>query len=192
MMDKIYIFGAGKIAVSFLYEYSDEIKVEGFFDNDPDSCFPIKGVNRCSLLERDPNKKIVICTNVPNYLEIKNQLESLGCVEWQDYIYFRFYKKKLVALIGNCHVLTIKKMLRLNSDFNKHYGIYEMPPICDITEEKKADYERSIVNADVVIHQDIRRDNSLGVEFSEDYVRGRIKDECIYIKMINTYGLGRI
>ncbi len=192
-MNEVYIFGVGKIARQFLYENYNNIKVVGFLDNNQESKSFLKGVDVYTpskmFLNELKKYKIIVCTVL--YDEIKIQLEDYGLMEYTDFFPY-YYNKKSVLIIGNCHTGIIKQMLEYNVEFNKQYAICNMLPICMIKETEKKMYKTLLPLVDLVIHQDIRDDNSIDYIFGETYVKKKIKLSCCYIKMINTYGMGKI
>ena len=117
----------------------------------------------------------------------------MGLSEIDEFVSHSIYNKKIVILIGNCHMGVIKEMLRSNCKFDEEFGIYDLPAICDIKQHNfYEEYEMYLKHANVIIQQDIRDDNKIDVRFSCSYVKSKIQSESRHICIINTYGLGKI
>lgn len=194
-MEKVVIWGTGKIAIQFIYQNKDNIDILFFLDNFSDGKQKIFDYNIYKPNEADlsilKKHKIIVCSTA--YYEISKQLNSMGMTEFENYISSDLYKKKIALLIGNCHMPILGRMLRSNQAFAEEYGIFNGLTISEIAQNNYCDNYAGIVkNADLIIQQDIRTDNAFDECFSVSFVEKIRKKACIHIVMINSYGLGRI
>jgi len=178
-MKKIIIFGTGTTTRKFLYENRGNIEISFFLDNNAQfreyGSYKVHKPEDVSLNELKKNM-IVVCS--VHYYEIKLQLENMGLREYEDFIFHSIFKKKTVALVGNCHFRILKNMLTSIKEFNDTYGIFFLPSIYEFKDEKMFEYYEKVLSvADVVIYQDIRDDNWIDKRFGCTYVQKRIKPE---------------
>lgn len=131
----------------------------------------------------------VISVKEQFYIEIKSELQNRGKAELHDFCKYDLFQKKLVLIYGNCHMLVIRNVLMKNADFLEQYGIYCIEPICSMKEPID---EGLLKVCDVFIHQDIRRDNIHGIEYSDEYLLPKLKTGCVNITVPNLYGYGRM
>ena len=133
------------------------------------------------------NSKIVLAFSDTEYLERKKQLEMTGYREFDDFIGYRMYGKKICVINANCYLSFIKKFLNENDEFRKVYGIYPLPPIHDNQYNYIGD--NVLQHADLFIHQDIRTDNMYSYKFSDEYTLKKIRSVkyflLINLKMLN-------
>lgn len=125
---------------------------------------------------------------IPNIPEIKNRVNELGFVEFDNYLLEDYYNKELVVIYGNCHTTAITDMLMQCEEFCKKYVIYRVTPICEI---KSVEYFNHPVfrNCDVFFHQSIRKENRYGKEFASENVIAKLKKDCRIIAIPNVYHL---
>ena len=98
---KLIIFGSGKVATRFLV--NERLSIDGVFDNNKvgDRFWNIT-ITRPMY---NSQYYIIIATqNAFVYGEIKKQLCALGYTEFNDFIPYTIYKKKLAVAYGNCHM----------------------------------------------------------------------------------------
>lgn len=194
-MEKVIIFGTGNKAREFLYKNRYNIEVVAFLDNNRYAESLLDGIQIYSLDSID-NKilrsyPIVICCL--KYVEIATQLKIIGLVEMVNFFPYEIFRKKPLMIIGNCHVLVIREILRSNIYFDNEYGIINLPEIFNIkSKEEQNCYINLLKIADVVIQQDIKDDNKINAIFGISFVKEHISKNCKHIIMINTYGLGKI
>lgn len=131
--------------------------------------------------------KIVICVQDSDYLTRKKQLEMLGYREFDDFIGYRMYGKKICLINANCYLGFIKKFLNENSEFRQAYGIYPLPAI----HENKQDFigDNILAHVDLYIHQNIKPDNAFGHKFSDEYTLERLRPSCKTICIPNFVGM---
>lgn len=114
---------------------------------------------------------VIAVGRISTYLELAGQLNELGLVEFDDYIYYKWLDKKLVLLHGNCHMHIIKSYLESSNKFAEKYEFYPNPLICNNKEGKIAD--KVFDYCDLWIHEDIQEDNEYGYLLSDVYIRGK-------------------
>lgn len=188
---KVAIFGTGLQAVAVCYMLEKEgIAVQYFLNNH----LNMEEIKDIPVYEpSSENVKgvyiIVAVGTEPTYLAISKQLQSLGCREFEDYIYHEWIGKKVVLLHGNCHMIVIKAFLLSSKGFCRQYGIYPNPLICE--NKEKGIKPHILKECDVWIHEDIRTDNPYGYFLSDEYMRQHMKADCIEIIMPNLFGLGK-
>jgi len=130
--------------------------------------------------------KFVIATSDKEYLDRKRRLEDLGYREFDDFVGYRFFNKKICLINANCYMLFIKKFLNENAEFRSIYGIYPLPPIHENTKGYIGDAVLS--HADLYIHQNIRLENMYGSRFSDEYTLSKLKSDCKTICIPNFVG----
>lgn len=136
-----------------------------------------------AAIKAEKGRKLLI----PDEID-QSRLENCSLVEFDDYVYERYFKKKLVVIYGNCHTAIISKYLENCKEFNKDYSVYPIKPIHLI---KKSDYfEKPIFkNCDVFIHQSIQLENRYGEKYASEKIISRLKPECKVIAIPNVYRL---
>lgn len=135
-------------------------------------------------------KFILIATKEWTYGAIKEQLCSMGLVEFEHFIYYEWMFKKLVLLHGNCHLDVIESYLKSSREFTKRYSIYPNPRIYANT--SKTIPLEVLQNVDLWIHQDIQDNNGYGYEMSDNYLRKYMKETAVEIVIPHLFGLGKI
>lgn len=129
-------------------------------------------------------KYIIIACDEKRYGEIKVKFGK--CREFKDYIHYSWLDKKMVFLYGNCHMDVIEAYLRSSGKFKERHTIYPAPRICM---KQPVDPEVLAV-MDIWVHEDIRKDNQFGYEFSDEYIRKFMVKDIVEIVIPHLYGLG--
>ena len=186
---KVYIFGAGMEGVQAEYCFKDHVVIEGFVDNYVEGKTGSKAFDILKPEEvvKAKNVFFIVATSERSYEQVKVQLNHLGLKEFQDYIYWKLFGKKMVYLHGNCHMLVVKEMLNTSKEFVDNYGIYPLKCVQDIEEIEK----NVIKNIDIIISQDIREDNSYGKKLSLDYLKELSPNNTKIIVIPNLFGMGK-
>lgn len=135
-------------------------------------------------------KFILIATKEWTYGAIKEQLCSMGLVEFEHFIYYEWMFKKLVLLHGNCHLDVIESYLKSSKEFTKRYSIYPNPRI--YANPSKMIPIEVLQNVDLWIHEDIQDNNGYGYEMSDNYLRKYMKETAVEIVIPHLFGLGKI
>lgn len=179
------LFGVGKRAEKFLIRYYDKIEIYELFDNIKNGTFynyPIK---------KPYYKKnvfiIVTVDDVFAYFTIRKQLLQLGYKEFEDFIPYTIYNRKIALAYGNCHMEAVKKFLECNRDFSEKYGFYPFPAICDM--KKISDYENILPHIELFLHQAIQKDNCYGEKLASCYLLDKVSEKCQVVAIPNMYGL---
>jgi hypothetical protein len=189
-MRNYFIWGAGIEGVRAEYNFRNLIEISGFIDNYATGTTGSKSViimHPSDVLE-DKQNYYIIAVSEGKYFEIKDQLISEGLTEFEDFIYWKLFKKKVVLLYGNCHMAVVRDMLYTSQEFNKKYGIY---PLKLIQELKNKIPDSLLEKVDVLISEDIQEDNRFGYEYSVRYLKERIKDDIKLIVIPNLFGMGK-
>lgn len=134
------------------------------------------------------NYKILVGGSFENYEISKKNLSERGLKEFENFIWAKTYEKKLVCINANCHGTALINYLMLSNNFRKNYIIYPISNI-HVNEEKRID-DALLKNADVFIHQDIRPDNSIAYELSDEYCQKFLSSDCKDIVIPNLVGFG--
>lgn len=127
---------------------------------------------------------VVVASAYVTYPIIKEKLSGLR--EFENYVYYGWLDKKIVLLHGNCHMDVIEGFLNSSEQFSRNYAIYPTARVC--TKEKIQ--EDILQYMDVWIHEDIRKNNALGYEFSDEYVETYLPSGIKEIIMPHLYSLG--
>lgn len=190
----IVVWGEGRELENFIFEKETSLlgtQIE-YIVSDRDYYFT-RRYNRMLestfLVKKDFlfNSKIIIAASDKEYRSKKRKLESLGYREFDDFIGYRWYGKKLCVINANCYMYFIKRYLNDNSEFRQVYGIYPNPPIHDNSDGCIDD--NVLRHTDLFIHQNIRPDNIFGSKFADEYTLNRLKPGCRVISIPNFVGM---
>lgn len=180
---EIVLFGAGKLAEKFIYQYFEDINIKCLWDNKKTGKF-------LGYLIEKPRycKKCFIIVTSSSYLEIREQLIGMGYHEFDDFIPVQIFKKKIAIAYGNCHMNAVKLYLECHKEFGLEYGFYPFPAIQTL-KDINLKYESIIENCDLIFHQSIRKDNVYGEAYSSNRIIKDVKKTCKIISVPNLYGL---
>jgi hypothetical protein len=94
-----------------------------------------------------------------------------------NYVLEKMRKEKKVAIIyGNCQADGIRRYMVKNEEFSKKYILYTIPAIWDVEKlEEIIDNENLWNKCSLLITQNIRNENSFGVDFSVNSIINRLK-----------------
>lgn len=190
-MVKILIYGTGFNAIKFVMQNGID-KILCFVEEKKDIVeFFQKPVLRLEFaLSKYKGNKIVIASSGTVYFEIKEQLEKKGLKEFEDFIYWEIYQKKIALIYGNCHTVPIKEALVFSKKFNSLYGFYPLKQIQIMKKEATDDYDLPVFSrCDLLLHQSIRKDNIYGEEYASSNILSKAKASCKIIAIPNLYGL---
>ncbi len=188
MKQKIVIFGTGGHAARDFYTLRKDYEVMWFFDNNKEG-----GTFQSKEIKKPDSNNIykyfiAVSTSESFYAEIAEQLKRYGLMELKDFCLGSALGKKTVLLHGNCHMDILKQYMMTSDIFQKEYFIYPLPPIHKL--KKKID-DDLLQNCNVFIHQDIRKENSFGYYFSDDYIVPRLGKMCKNIVVPNVVNFGK-
>lgn len=134
--------------------------------------------------------KIVVFYNVLSEYNIaSSSLKKLGLVEFEDFIQYKLFNKKMAIYWGNCHAMITAQLLSSNPEFNKNYSFYNTENLWDSTEQN-INYN-ALEKCELVIYQDILENNSIGPFASSDNMKKYLNKDCKLIRMPNLYGYAK-
>lgn len=187
---RIVVYGTGNKSIQFILDngienimffIEEKKQLKNFYGK------PVKRLKDIMLKK----EFIVIAVSTPVYFGIKETLEELGLYEFEDFIFYKLYNKKIAMIYGNCHTIPIKEGLSLTKEFYKEYGFY---PLKQIQEMKRTnaleDSFKVLEKCDLFIHQSIRKENLYGEEYASENLLSKLKNSCKIIAIPNLYGLG--
>lgn len=181
--NRYIVWGIGWEAEQFYYQYHNKIDILYFVDsfNFGRKFYKLE-VKKPELLTLKKGKILVATSKY--YGQIKKQLIEMGFVEYKDFDYCFNVNKKIVFINGNCHCDIIKQYLNTSQKFSQQYAFGDWPLIF-----QKKDYSEQILEyCDLFIHQDIRKNNSAGYRYSDEYILPKLRGDCIQCCIPNLYG----
>lgn len=131
------------------------------------------------------DKYFFVIADCDRYVEIKSSMEKIGMEEYRDFIDMNNFGKKLVIIYGNCHMDVLQKYLENNPYFYSQYTVSRK--IVNWL-NRKVPSSSELALCDVLITQDIREKNELGVP-SADELEKMVSPKCRCIKVVNLHGL---
>ena len=186
-MDKYVLYGTGKEAEYFYYNYQNKKSIRFCIDDSGKEFF--RGMTVYNLdvaVQLLDGEKIIVAKDWSEYNNVKNSLIARGYIEFKDFLWWKGVDKKMVLFNCNCHAVAYKEYLNNSDDFCKKYYIYEIPSI------HKHDHieENLLRNCDVFIHQVMRVGNSISDMLSDEYCYKRLKKDVQIIIVPNFVGIG--
>lgn len=179
--EKVVIYGAGFEAERFLCLKEKELDIEFFIDKIANRTFHGKPVYTIDEVQSVQEKKILVAASEIGYREISKVLDAKGLIEFRDYMSIYNYHKKFVILYGNCHMIVISKYLQQQVEFYKNYYIRNF-----YIGQKIAPSENELKHCDILIGQDIRKDNELGMPDIGSLIK--LAAACQKVIIPNLYG----
>lgn len=184
----IVVFGVGLDAVRCTYLLKD-VEIRYYLNNN----LKVQEFLGKEVFEpgetNTKNVYILVAVRKETYTAISKQLQELGLVEFEDYIYYDWLYKRIALLHGNCHMAIVEQYLSLSREFSENYSIYPNPLICENVTHKIED--KVLACLDLWIHEDIQRNNKFGYEMSDEYMRKKVSKNAIEITIPNLFGLGK-
>ncbi len=180
---EVIIFGAGLTGEKFICKNYENLKISCFWDNTKSGEFlgyPVK----------KPNSGLncfIIVTSL-YYFNIRQQLQNLGYREFEDFIPYQIFRKKIAVAYGNCHMDAIKSYMECHREFSAEYGFYPFPSIQNL-KDFKCDYADILTHCDLLLHQSVRKDNVFGEKYSSKAILRNVKKGCVVIACPNLYGM---
>lgn len=181
MKDRLVLFGAGERAKKFLCMYFPK-KADLVFDNHKNGFFYGIKIERPRYIV---NAFIIVACQY--YLEVREQLLSLGYREFEDFIPEEIHGKKMAVMYGNCHAELVKRYLMRNKFLSREYGFYPFPEIQNMRED--LDYENILPQCALFIDQAIRDSNRYGAKYASSAVANCLPETCKRVCIPNLYGL---
>lgn len=191
MNEIIVLYGTKLEAEKVLYFCKvNHIDCEYVIDNYEQGMFHGYNIVKLSAIEMLNSFCVVACGTYNTYSAIKKQLIAKGYKEFQDFIWSKLWKKKIVVINANCHGTALRHYLESSECFRDRYAIYPVPEIY-LNDKKEID-ENILQHADVFIHQDIRTNNKISYKLGDEYTLSFLPTTAIRICMPNFVGLGNI
>lgn len=191
-MREVIVWGTGIHSEKCMQKYGERIKIIAFIDNykKQEKFHEIDVYTWKEIKQRLKGYYILIASSEEAFWEIKELLDKDGLGEFEEYCYYQIYEKKIAIIYGNCHIIPIKEYLQKTKSFNKLYGFYPIRLIQEIATAQGEDFKSKVFKeCDLLIIQDIQLNNKYGKEYSEFYMKKRVKKNCEIITMPNLYGL---
>lgn len=183
-MEKIIVFGAGERGVKFIYQYHNKLTIHALWDNRRSG--KVLGY-RVDKPSSGADARIVVTTD-RGYEEIRGQLIDMGYREFEDFVPYQIYGRKMAVAYGNCHMESVSRYLTLHKQFSQEYGFYPFPAVCNMKEEFP--YEEILRHCDLFLHQSIRRDNKYGIRWCSENLLRCLREDCRIIAIPNLFGMG--
>ncbi len=183
------LYGVGAEAERFLFQNRDILDaIDCCIDRRNAGVFHNIPVLRLENVKNAGMKKIIVAAGEwDTYCDIKAILEKSGLKEFVDFVWSKFFRKKVVLVNANCHGDAIVRYLQQSNTFCNRYELYPLPPI-HLNERKEIPQEL-LSRIDVYLHQDIQADNRIGYKLSDEYVLPRLKPGCRHIAIPNFVGM---
>lgn len=186
---KIILFGTGKFARNFLFQFGNDYHVYSIVDNNSDMWGKnIEGipVNSPDILNdmKSDERHIIIC--IKSYSGVVNQLKAMGITDYHVYNPGNNYSSKRRKQIENKIISMNNSMLELKQDNNKKYnigyiaGVFDLFHIGHLNMFKKAKEQCNYLIVGVVSDEGVRLNKQ-----AEPYVpfeeRIQIVRSCKYV-----------
>lgn len=192
MKKSIVLFGTGLEAEKFYCNYRNQYEIEFAIDNYRNSkkyheldVYTLDEIKEC--LSR---KYIVVAAVESRYKEIRQLLKQHGLVEFKNFIFVKWFNRKIVLLYGNCHIGAIEKMLNNNQEFVRTYTTRFFCLNEGLKNQFYPEIE-DIQNADIIICHDIQKENKLHAPDVE-WIKEQAKEDCKVIVVPNIWGINFI
>ncbi len=188
VMQEYVLYGTGLEGERFLYQHN-QLQKNIVYCIDASHAGSFHGIPIVTIenAENLSEYKIIIAAVWKTYCEIKEELDKRGLKEFENYIWASVFDKKLVLINANCHGNAVLRYLENSITFRENYAVYPVPLI-HMNIEKRIE-DNLLKNVDVYIHQDIRKNNQIGYEVSDDYIIPRLKTQCKTICIPNFVGM---
>lgn len=187
-MAKLILYGTGIIAEKFYYSYCDEYDFSFCIDCRERASF--HGI-RCYTLEeaiyRIEDCLIVVASTWQSFKIIKQKLKRCGLKEFRDFVWCFEFHKELVILYGNCHMAVLNEFFLHTPEFTRRYATRIKTVHSDDALDRVPDEDELSV-CRILICQDIREDNGIGVPGAE-LICSHTEDTCTCIIIPNLFGV---
>ncbi len=188
-LKRIVLYGCGYEAEKFLIKFPNvEISYcldEKLHDNFFHEYYIYLPEDKKSELKSE--YVLIFTDHILVYQRIAQQLKAWGLKEFEDFIPYKLFQRKMALIWGNCHVRYIKGFLSASREFSKEYAFYELK---DLWNMKEADLDENLFkHCDLLVCQHIRKETSLGEMFSSGYIENLLKKDCQIVKFPNLFRL---
>ncbi len=183
----IALFGVGFRGERFFYINNKRENIKMCFDNNGYG----EEFHGIPVLSPEPSilRKYFVIITIEDYRPIRNQLEEYDLKEFEDFIGWEFYDKKIALIHGNCYRRIWDKCLKSSKEFSRVYALYDNPEIH--LNSQKIVRESALRHCDLLIAQDIQADNMYGYSLSFEYIRKQVPEICKIVVVPNLVGLGK-
>ena len=188
----IVLFGTGLEAEKFYCNYQNQYEIEFAIDNYRNN----KKYHKLNVYTLDEvkgfllNKYIVVASLENRYEEIKQLLKECGLVEFKNFVFVKWFDKKIAMLYGNCHIGAIEKMLNNNQQFTRTYATRFFCLNEGLTNQKYPTLE-DVQSADLIICHDVQKGNKLNAPDYE-WIKEHSRKDCRVIVIPNIWGINFI
>lgn len=173
----VVLYGCtGWEAESFYFQYASRDNISFFTDRNAAGEFHGRKIISITEIPDLAQKLIVVATKWSEFKKIKHEFEDQGFKEFKNFCFWEACIKKIAILHANCNGFAYSEFLRKSQDFVGEYFLYPIPAICDI---KNSNIDDSLLlECDLFIHQEIRKENEFGYCLSDEYILPRLKKGC--------------
>lgn len=185
MTKSVVLLGAGKRAEKFLIQYFNKIQITEVWDNLKDGLFYGYQIQR-PCYKRDVYI-VVTVDGYPLYYKLRQQLLELEYREFEDFIPYTIYQKKVALAYGNCHMNAVRQYMELHVEFAQDYGFYPIAPIQAMKDTLQM--QDIVPQCDLIIHQGIRRENGYGEAYASEEILKGARTDCRMLSIPNLYGM---
>lgn len=177
--EKIIIYGTGLEGEKFYCKYAKQYEIVYCLDKRKRGNFHGKKVYSLDEIKTDAKKYyLVVTVGTLIYHEVRAELQQYGFKEFENFIWSGAFEKRIVFLYGNCHMAALEQYLNTNPFFVKNF----FARTYDVTREAPEE----MIYCDLLITQDIREDNYLGMASCDELIKKHATGENIIIP--NLYG----
>lgn len=182
----IALFGVGFCGEKFYYANHKKENIKICFDN---FNYGTKFYG-LAVLSPEPQKirEYFVIITVEDYRPVRDQLTEYGLKEFEDFIGWEFYHKKVALIHGNCYRRIWDQCINSSTDFRETYTIYDNPQI-HINPQKVVN-SAALRHCDLLVTQDIQKNNQFGYQLSFDYLKEQVPSGCKVVVVPNLVGLG--
>lgn len=145
--------------------------------------------NNLNNIENFIDYKIIIVSNWCEYIEIKNDLEKLGLIEFQNFLFMGCYGKKIAITNTTCYKLGYDEYLRKSKSFSERFFLY---PTVWVSDQKQPLSKELLDNVDLIISENYRHDNKIGEYVTISWLKDHVRDTCKFVVVPRIARLGRI
>lgn len=186
MNKPLALFGVGFCGERFYFSNYETIDIKVCFENNS-SGKDFHGIPIVAPDSQNVRKYFIIIT-IEDYRGARDQLEGYGLKEFEDFVGWKFFRKKVAVIHANCYRRIWDTCLKSSEEFNSVYTIYDNPQIHLNTEKKIR--ESALNHCDLLITQYIRSDNEFGYFLSYEYIKKQVPESCRIVVIPNLFGLG--
>lgn len=183
--DKVVLYGTGLEGEKFYCKHNRDFDIVYCLDQRKRERF--HGIDVYQIEQkRDQIHRyyIIVSVGIAIYEEIKKLLECYQLEEYRDFIHVSALGKKIVFVYGNCHMGALCRYLNLNDEFRRQYYIKYYSIMQNYFRP-----ETELGYCDVLITQDIRKDNCFGEISCEELVREHKTGQNIIVPNIYGYNM---